>query len=89
VRGSARSQSPPIILPPLKLGATRVGMEDNSSHGSEDGREEERGYGGGHADVKLPHLDSLTRLVGVRESLYAHGHGRAQDQDDMDVDDLH
>jgi zinc-finger protein CreA/MIG len=78
VRGSARSQSPPIILPPLKLGAM---TEDNSSHGSEDGRESEHG----HADLKLPRLDSLTRLVQARESLYAHD----RTQDDMDIDDLH
>jgi len=73
VRGSARSQSPPITLPPLKLGAR---TEESSSRGSEDGRESEYGHG----DVRLPHLDSLASLVG--------GRGAFRTPDDMDVDDL-
>lgn len=64
VRASARGSSPPIILPPLKMG-TKSG--DVLLAGSEESE-----------DVKLPHLDSLTRLVGMRES-----------HDDMDIDDLH
>lgn len=77
VRGSARGSSPPIILPPLKIAGIGIGANLSRAGSEEDGRESD--------DVKLPHLDSLTRLVEVRESLQS----RDRMQDDMDVDDLH
>lgn len=82
IRGSARSPSPPIILPPLKIATTTTagaGSGDvSSSRGSDDGRDAD--------EVTLPHLDSLTKLVGVRPPAF---HTQNRSEDDMEVDDLH